>query len=67
MGSRALPRIFTYAKTIVAAEFEHGGDSHVVDKVVADLAAKACPATNDQLQFELAHFAEQARVQLMAE
>jgi hypothetical protein len=57
----------SYAKSIVAAEFEHGGDSHVVDKILADLAAKGCPATSDQIQFELAHFAEQARVQLMAE
>jgi hypothetical protein len=57
----------TYAKTIVAAEFEHGGDSHVVDKVVADLAAEGHPATVDQVSFELAHFAAHAREQLMLE
>ncbi len=57
----------SYAKTIVAAEFEHGGDSHVVDKVVADLAAKGHAATADQVEFELAHFAAHAREQLMVE
>jgi hypothetical protein len=57
----------SYAKTVVAAEFEHGGDSHVVDKVVADLAAKGHAATVDQVTFELTHFAAQAREQLMAE
>jgi hypothetical protein len=57
----------SYAKSVVAAEFEHGGDSHVVDKVVADLAAKDCAATANQVVFELAHFAAQARGQLMVE
>lgn len=56
-----------YAKTIVSAEYERGGDTHVIDKVVADLAAKGHAATVDQVRFELAHFAEQARLQLMAE
>src|ERR1700691_5164015 len=37
----------SYAKTIVAAEFEHGGDSRVVDKIIADLAAKGHAATAD--------------------
>ena len=56
-----------YAKTIIAAEFEHGGDSHVVEKILTDLAAKGHPATADQVQFELTHFAAQAREQLMVE
>ncbi|HEY1798817.1 MAG TPA: DUF1476 domain-containing protein [Stellaceae bacterium] len=56
-----------YAKTIVAAEFEHGGDSHVVDKVAADLTAKGCTTTTDQIAFELAHFAAHARQELMVE
>lgn len=57
----------SYAKTVVAAEFDHGGDRHVVDKIVADLAAKGHAATADQVQFELAHFADRAREQLMGE
>jgi hypothetical protein len=55
-----------YARTIVDAEF-HGGDHHVVDKLVADLAAKGQSVTADQVQFELNHFAETARQQMMSE
>jgi hypothetical protein len=56
-----------YAKTVVAAEFGRGGDQDVVDKLVADLAAKDQAITADQVKFELDHFATQARDQLMAE
>jgi hypothetical protein len=55
-----------YAKTVVDAEFA-GGDKNVLEKVVADLAAKGHQVTADQVQFELDHFATQARQQLMAE
>ena len=57
----------TYAKSIVAAEFDKGGDHHVVDKVVADLAAKGQGVTAAQVQFELDHFAETAKQQVMSE
>jgi len=56
-----------YAKTVVAAEFDRGGDQHVMDKVAADLAAKGQTITADQIKFELAHVAAKAREQLMAE
>jgi hypothetical protein len=56
-----------YAKTVVAAEFNRGGDQHVMDKVAADLAAKGQTITADQIKFELEHFAAKAREQLMAE
>jgi hypothetical protein len=56
-----------YAKTVVAAEFERGGDRHVVDKVAADLAEKGLSITPAQVRFELDHFAEQAKQQLMKE
>lgn len=56
-----------YAKTVVAAEFDRGGDQHVMDKVAADLAAKGQTITADQIKFELEHFAAKAREQLMAE
>jgi hypothetical protein len=56
-----------YAKTIVAAEFDKGGDKHVIEKLVADLAAKGQSVTAAQVQFELDHFASQARQQLMSE
>ena len=57
----------TYAKSIVAAEFDTGGDAHVVEKLVADLAAKGHAVTLAQVQFELDHFAETARQQVMSE
>ena len=55
-----------YARTIVDAEFA-GGDRHVVDKLIADLAAKGQSVTADQVQFELNHFAETAKQQVMSE
>ncbi|MBV8777850.1 MAG: DUF1476 domain-containing protein [Alphaproteobacteria bacterium] len=55
-----------YAKTVVEAEFG-GGDKKVIDKVVADLAAKGHPFTAAQVQFELDHFAATARQQVMQE
>ena len=55
-----------YAREVVNAEFS-GGDRHVVDKLVADLAAKGQSRTPAQIQFELDHFAERAREQVMKE
>jgi len=55
-----------YAKEVVDAEF-HGGDKHVVDKLVADLAGKGQSATTAQVQFELDHLAERAKQQIMQE
>ncbi|HMD64384.1 MAG TPA: DUF1476 domain-containing protein [Stellaceae bacterium] len=57
----------TYAAEVVAAEFEPGGDKHVIDKVVSDLAAKGQTITPAQVRFELEHFAAQAKQQLMKE
>jgi hypothetical protein len=57
----------TYAKSIVAAEFDKGGDKHVVEKLIADLAAKGHAVTTAQVQFELDHFAERAKQQVMSE
>jgi hypothetical protein len=56
-----------YAKEVVDAQFQPGGDQHVVDKLVADLAAKDPAMTAARVRFELQHFAERARKQLMAE
>jgi hypothetical protein len=55
-----------YAAAVVDAEF-HGGDRHVVDKIVADLAAKGHSTTEAQVRFEMEHFAEAAKQQLMRE
>jgi hypothetical protein len=56
-----------YARTVVAAEFDKGGDKHVVEKVLADLVAKGQSITVAQVQFELDHFAERAKQQVMSE
>ena len=56
----------TYAREVVDAEYQ-GGDRHVVDKLVADLAAKGQQATAAQVKFELDHFAAQAKQQIMQE
>jgi hypothetical protein len=39
----------------------------VIEKVVADLAAKGVAYTTAQVQFELDHFAERAKQQIMQE
>jgi hypothetical protein len=54
-----------YAKEVVAAEFQPGGDRQVIDKVVRDLAAKGQTVTPAQVRFELDHFAQQAKQQIM--
>ena len=56
-----------YAKRVVEAEFEPGGDKNVVDKLAADLGARDPTITEARIRFELAHFAEQAKQQLMRE
>jgi len=57
----------TYAKDIVRAELDRGGDKNVVEKMVADLAAKGHAITAAQVQFELDHFAATAKKQVMQE
>jgi hypothetical protein len=56
-----------YVKRVVDAQFEPGGDKHVVDKVADDLGAKDPTITPARIRFELEHFAEQAKRQLMKE
>ena len=56
-----------YAKDIVATQFGAGGDRRVIDKLSADLAAKDPGITTARIAFELEHFAEQAKQQLMKE
>jgi hypothetical protein len=56
-----------YAKRVVDAQFEPGGNEHVVNKVADDLGAKDPTLTPARIRFELEHFAEQAKRQLMKE
>jgi len=55
-----------YAREVVNAEFA-GGDPKVIDKVCADLNAKGQTCTAAQVKFELDHFAERAKQQIMQE
>ncbi|HEY3910756.1 MAG TPA: DUF1476 domain-containing protein [Stellaceae bacterium] len=56
-----------YAKDLVATQFQAGGDQRVIDKLFADLAAQDPGMTPSRIAFELEHFAEQAKEQLMKE
>jgi hypothetical protein len=56
-----------YAKEVVNAEFAPGGDRNIIAKVAADLGARDPAMTSERLRFELEHFAEQAKRQLMQE
>jgi hypothetical protein len=54
----------TYAKTVVAADFEAPGDADVIAKVRNDLAEKGITATEAELRTELDRAAAEARRQL---
>jgi hypothetical protein len=56
-----------YGKHVVDAQFGPGGDQNVIDKVAADLGARDQMMTQARIRFELEHFAEQAKRQLMQE
>ncbi len=56
-----------YARDIVAAQFEPHGNERVVAKLAKDLAVKDPDITPDRIIFELEHFADQAKHQLMRE
>jgi hypothetical protein len=49
------------------AQRQPGGTKNVVDKLAADLGAKDPTFTADRIRFELDHFAEEAKRQLMNE
>ena len=56
-----------YAGRVVEAQLQPGGNKNVVDKLAADLGAKDPTFTAARIRFELDHFAEQAKRQLMKE
>ena len=57
----------TYAKSVVAADFEKPGDQDVVDKVTKDLAAKGVAIDAHQLAREIERLATMAKEQLAKE
>jgi hypothetical protein len=56
-----------YGKRVVDAQFEPGGDKNVIDKVAADLGARDPTITAARVAFELEHFAQHAKQQLLKE
>jgi hypothetical protein len=56
-----------YAERVVAVQLQPGGNRNVVDKLADDLGAKDPTFTAARIRFELDHFAEQAKRQLMTE
>jgi hypothetical protein len=54
-----------YAERVVHAQLQPGGNKNVIDKLAADLGAKDPTFTAARIRFELDHFAEQAKRQLM--
>jgi hypothetical protein len=56
-----------YAQRVVEAQLQPGGTRNAVDKLAADLGAKDPTFTAARIRFELEHFAEQAKRQLMNE
>jgi hypothetical protein len=55
----------TYAKEVVAADFTRPGDSDVIEKVAADLAAKGIKVETNAIADALRRFAEEAKTQVM--
>jgi hypothetical protein len=55
----------TYAKDVVAADFQKPGDDDVVQKVLGDFQAKGVAVTEAQVRDELRRLLETAKKQLM--
>jgi hypothetical protein len=56
----------TYAKTVVAADFEEAGGANVVRKVMRDLGVKGVAVTEQQIRQKMSEFLAQAVVQVKA-
>ena len=56
-----------YAHRLVETQLRPGGNRNVVGKLAADLGTKDPMFTAARIRFELEHFAEQAKRQLMQE
>ena len=57
----------TYAKDVVASDFEKPGDDDVLQKVLADLKAKGLPETEKTLRKRMDELLIEAKRQVMAE
>ena len=56
-----------YAQRVVETQLQPGGTKNIVGKLAADLGAKDSTFTAARIRFELEHFAQQAKRQLMQE
>ena len=56
----------TYAKEVVAAEFQEAGDADVVRKVMGDLKAKGVAITEQQLRVKMGELTAQAVAEVKA-
>ncbi|MGE0744465.1 MAG: DUF1476 domain-containing protein [Rhodospirillales bacterium] len=61
------PAAETYAKEVVAADFEKPGDDDVVEKVVKDLGAKGLALTAHDIRVEMERLLSVARDQVLKE
>jgi hypothetical protein len=55
-----------YAKQVVAAEFDEGGDNAVIGKVIRDLAAKSINLGEEEIRARMSELMAQAIVQVKA-
>jgi hypothetical protein len=56
----------TYAKDVIAAEFQEAGDADVVRKVIGDLKAKGVALTEQQVRVKMDELTAQAVAQVKA-
>ena len=56
----------TYARDVIAAEFEEAGDANVVSKVMGDLKAKGVVVTERELRAKMDDLTAQAVAQVKA-
>ena len=56
----------TYAKDVIAAEFQEAGDANVVGKVMGDLKAKGISITERELQAKMEQLTAQAVAEVKA-
>jgi hypothetical protein len=56
----------TYAKAIVAADFEAAGDADLTHKVIRDLGAKGIAITEEQIRQKMVEFFAEAAAQVKA-
>jgi hypothetical protein len=56
----------TYAKDVIIAEFQEGGDADVVRKVMGDLKAKGVALTEQQLQTKMGELTARAVAEVKA-